>query len=85
MRHTRKHLRKISHAGESFTVRLIADPEPGGYIAEVFELPGCITQGENISDALDNTHDAIRCYLKAHAELAEVGIHVVTKRRGLRR
>jgi predicted RNase H-like HicB family nuclease len=43
-------------------VILIPDQD-GGYIAEVPSLPGCISQGETIEEALTNIRDAIKGYL----------------------
>jgi predicted RNase H-like HicB family nuclease len=37
----------------------------GGFVAEVEDLPGCITQGETAAEALANADDARRLWLAA--------------------
>lgn len=39
------------------------DSEYQGYIAEVPELPGCVSQGKTMDEALVNIKDAIQGYL----------------------
>lgn len=46
----------------TYTVMLIPEPE-GGYVVEVPALPGCVTAGETLTDALLMAEDAIRGYL----------------------
>jgi len=48
-----------------YLVNLIYDPEYKGYAADVPQLPGCMSQGKTVEDALRNVKDAIRSYLKA--------------------
>jgi len=51
-------------------VILIPD-ETGGYTVEVPSLPGCISEGDTIDEALANIKDAIDLYLEslqAHGE-----------------
>ena len=50
--------------GLKFTVVLREEAE-GGYSAQVVELPGCISQGENREEALKNIGEAIEGYLEA--------------------
>jgi predicted RNase H-like HicB family nuclease len=45
-------------------VNLIFDPEYGGYVADVPELPGCMSQGKTIEQALKNVREAILLYLE---------------------
>ncbi len=52
-------------------VILIPDVEEGGYTVEVPSLPGCISQGETLDEALTNIKEAIELYiesLEAHGE-----------------
>ncbi|OGD57210.1 hypothetical protein A2V71_01930 [Candidatus Berkelbacteria bacterium RBG_13_40_8] len=37
--------------------------EEGGYVASVPALPGCVTQGENLEEAMAMAKDAIEGYL----------------------
>jgi predicted RNase H-like HicB family nuclease len=50
---------------QRFLVNLIFDPEYNGYVADVPQLPGCMSQGKNVEAALRNVRQAIRAYLKA--------------------
>lgn len=47
------------------TVELERDELDGGWIAEVVELPGCMSQGETEAEALDNVLEAFREVLAA--------------------
>jgi len=46
-------------------VILIPDLEDGGYTVEVPSLPGCISQGDTIDEALENIKDAIQGYVES--------------------
>lgn len=39
--------------------------EDGWFVATVPALPGCITQGKTLEDALDNAKEAIEAYLES--------------------
>ncbi|MDE1820566.1 MAG: type II toxin-antitoxin system HicB family antitoxin [Euryarchaeota archaeon] len=52
-----------------FTVK-VYKAEEGGYWAEVPELPGCVTQAENLSGIRKNIADAIEGYLEVLAQQA---------------
>lgn len=45
-------------------VILISDLEDGGYTVEVPSLPGCISEGDTVEEALENVRDAIRGYIE---------------------
>ncbi|MBI4492524.1 MAG: type II toxin-antitoxin system HicB family antitoxin [Chloroflexi bacterium] len=47
-----------------YSVLLIPDPEEGGYTVTVPALPGCITEGDTLAEALENARDAIQLYLE---------------------
>jgi predicted RNase H-like HicB family nuclease len=47
---------------------LVHPAEEGGFWAEVPELPGCLSQGETIEEALSNTKEAIEAHLVAVME-----------------
>jgi len=54
-----------------FYVVIEPDLESGGYVAECPELPGCVSQGETVDEALRNIKEAIEAYLesvKKHGE-----------------
>lgn len=45
--------------------KVVLEPqEEGGYTAYVPSLPGCISQGETIEEALKNIKEAIELYLE---------------------
>jgi len=48
----------------TYTVILRREPE-GGYSVVVPALPGCVTEGETIPDALSMAREAIECYLES--------------------
>lgn len=46
-------------------VVLTPDLEVGGYTVTVPSLPGCISEGDTIDEALQNIRDAIQGYVEA--------------------
>ena len=45
-------------------IKVVLEPsEEGGYTAYVPSLPGCISEGEDVRDALANISEAIELYL----------------------
>jgi predicted RNase H-like HicB family nuclease len=52
-----------------FQVVLHFDPEYNGYVADVPELNGCMSQGKTIDEALMNIKDAIKGWLEVEKEL----------------
>ncbi|MGH2487616.1 MAG: type II toxin-antitoxin system HicB family antitoxin [Ktedonobacterales bacterium] len=50
-----------------YTIILTPDWEDGGYTVTVPALPGCITQGERVEEAIAMARDAIRVYIDALA------------------
>ncbi|MEA5500861.1 MAG: type II toxin-antitoxin system HicB family antitoxin [Limnoraphis robusta] len=54
----------------SRTVLLYRD-EDGYFIAEVPSLPGCISQGENRTDALNNIKEAIDLHIEVLRDRGE--------------
>jgi len=57
-----------------YLVNLVFDPEYRGYVADVPQLPGCMSQGKSVEAALRNVRNAIRAYLKttAHTETKRI-------------
>ena len=51
-----------------YRLEIIPDTEEGGFVAYYPELPGCITCGETIADAVANIDDAKREWLIAAIE-----------------
>lgn len=54
-----------------FQVVFTFDDGHGGYVADVPELPGCISQGKPIEEATANVREAIQGYLNVMAERGE--------------
>lgn len=55
-----------------FKVVITHDPEYNGYVIDVPELVGCMSQGKTIDEALVNIRDAIKGWLeveKKHGRL----------------
>ena len=52
-----------------FTVRPLAEEEGGGYLIEFPDLPGCISDGETVDEAITNGRDAKQEWLAAAKEL----------------
>jgi predicted RNase H-like HicB family nuclease len=51
-----------------FQVIFTFDSEYQGYVAEVPEFPGCVSQGKTLDEAVENIKDAIRGYLHVQAK-----------------
>ena len=47
----------------TYTVILHPDPEEDGYTVTVPALPGCVTQGETLEEAIAMAKDAIRLHI----------------------
>ncbi len=46
--------------------KVVVEPqEEGGYSVYVPALPGCVSQGETVDEALDNIREAIEVYLES--------------------
>jgi predicted RNase H-like HicB family nuclease len=62
------HVKFGEHATLKLRVEVEEDPIDGGFIAKCVDLPGCVSQGENVEEALDNIVDAIGGVLQARME-----------------
>ena len=49
----------------SYTIILEPDDEEGGYAVTVPALPGCVTQGDTLEEAIAMARDAIQAYLES--------------------
>lgn len=47
-----------------FIVMLTPDPVEGGYTVTVPGLPGLVTEGDTLEEALANAHEAIELYFE---------------------
>ena len=53
-----------------FTVRPLTSDEGGGYLVEYPEIPGCMSDGETIEEAISNGREALRDCLEVFQESA---------------
>jgi len=51
-----------------FTVRPLSEEDGGGFLVEFPDLPGCVSDGETIEEAVENGADAVRCWIAAMRE-----------------
>ena len=51
-----------------FTIRPLSPEEGGGFLIEYPDLPGCISDGESIAEAIANGADARRAWIAAMRE-----------------
>ncbi|MEJ5283545.1 MAG: type II toxin-antitoxin system HicB family antitoxin [Brevinematia bacterium] len=49
----------------NYKIIIMYDSEYKGYVVDVPELPGCMSQGKTIDEALNNVKDAIKGWLEA--------------------
>ncbi len=51
------------------TLKIVLEPsEEGGYTAHVPSLPGCISEGDTLDEALANIREAVELYLEEGEE-----------------
>lgn len=48
-----------------YQYEVVFDPNGAGYTVMVPQLPGLVTEGDNLKEAREMAKDAIRCYLEA--------------------
>jgi antitoxin HicB len=56
----------------TYAIFLEPDVEEGGYTVIVPSLPGCVTQGETIEEAIAMAKDAIRLFIETLVENGEL-------------
>ncbi len=54
-----------------YTIVLEPDEEEGGYTVIVPALPGCISEGDTLEEALENIKEAIELYLDSCRKAGE--------------
>ena len=50
------------------TLRPLTHDDGGGWLAEVPDLPGCMSDGNTPNEAVENVMDAIACWIEAAEE-----------------
>lgn len=68
MRNTAVEVDEISELTELHYPVTLRPQAEGGFVAEIEDLPGCITQGETADEALANLDDARRLWLETAKE-----------------
>jgi predicted RNase H-like HicB family nuclease len=48
-----------------YTIILTPDTEDGGFVVTVPALPGCVTQGDTVDEAMDRAREAIEGFIEA--------------------
>lgn len=51
------------------TIRHLSNEEGGGYLIEFPDLPGCMSDGETMEDAIKNGQDAVHAWIETAKEL----------------
>ena len=51
-----------------FTVRPLSSDEGGGYLVEYPDIPGCMSDGETVEEAISNGREALRDCLEVFKE-----------------
>jgi len=51
-----------------YTVVLDPDPDEGGYTVTVPALPGCVTQGDTLDEAIANAREAIAAHVGGYVK-----------------
>ena len=52
-----------------FNIHRLSAQEGGGYLAEAFDLTGCIADGETVEEAIHNLEDAIISWVRTAQDL----------------
>ena len=56
------------YMGLPYRLEILPDPDEGGYVVRYPDLPGCITVGDTMNDAIANAEDAKRAWIAAALE-----------------
>ena len=61
-------------------LKVVLEPsDEGGYTAYVPSLPGCISEGETVKEAMDNIREAIQLYLEPIDDDLILGEHAAVE------
>jgi predicted RNase H-like HicB family nuclease len=56
----------------------IEQDEDGQYVVECTDLPGCMTEGDTLKEAIENINEAIVGCIKSRLKTASKKIHITT-------
>lgn len=60
---------KIKTTDYPFTMRHLLPEEGGGYLIEFPDLPGCMSDGDTVEEAISNGQDAIEAWIDAAKQM----------------
>ena len=52
----------------NYPLTLYPDTENGGYVAEIKDLPGCLTQGQTLEETIENINEARELWIETVSE-----------------
>jgi antitoxin HicB len=52
----------------NYPITLYPDDERGGYVVEILDLPGCLSEGETLEEAVANINEARELWLEVAYE-----------------
>lgn len=61
-------MKKVKIPDYPFKIRTLSKADGGGYLIEYPDLPGCISDGETVEEAIENGRDAVSCWLAVAKE-----------------
>lgn len=64
---------------KDFHVVLTEDPVDGGYIVTVPEIPGIVTEGDTVEEAMKMAKDAIETHLSYQKETSKTLIKIIPR------
>jgi predicted RNase H-like HicB family nuclease len=53
---------------QTYTIRIEPSEIDGGYIAQVLEVPGCLSQGDGFQEAIENILEALTLMLETQGQ-----------------
>lgn len=56
----------------AFEVQPLSDDDGGGFLVTFPDLPGCVSDGDTLEEALHNGLDAAECWLRTAAEFGDL-------------
>lgn len=62
-------MKNIKISEYPFTIRHLSKEEGGGYLIEFPDLPGCMSDGETIDEAIENGKDAVQAWIETAKEM----------------
>lgn len=58
-------MKKTKTPDYPFVLRHLSAEDGGGYFIEFSDLPGCMSDGKTIEEAIKNGQDAVACWMAA--------------------